>query len=166
MKLTHSRLLEVLSYDRSTGIFRWKVSLAPRGRVGAVAGAKSAAGRGRIEIRIDGELWLGHRLAWFYVNGTPPDGMLDHIDGNPSNNIFGNLRPATLTENNRNRAKLAGRTSEWKGVSWNKGKKRWCASLMKAGKHVFREYFRDEREAAEAYIFAALEHHGEFVRAH
>lgn len=166
MKLSHSRLLEVLSYDSDTGEFRWKVSLAPRGPKGAVAGSRSASGRGRIEIRIDGELWLGHRLAWFYVHGHLPDGMLDHIDGNPSNNRISNIRAASLTENNRNRAKLAGSSSEWKGVSWNKGKNKWCASLMKAGKHVFRGYFHDEREAAEAYIFAALEHHGEFVRAH
>lgn len=166
MKLTHARLTEVLSYDPATGEFRWKVCLAPRGPKGAVAGARSAAGRGRIEIRIDGELWLGHRLAWFYVHGAPPTDMIDHVDGNPSNNAIANIRAASLTENNRNRAKLEGAASRWKGVSWDKRRNMWAAQLQKAGKHVFREYHADERAAAEAYIFAALEHHGEFVRAH
>jgi hypothetical protein len=35
-------------------------------------------------IRIDGKGYLGHRLAWLYMHGHFPDGLLDHKTRNPS----------------------------------------------------------------------------------
>lgn len=162
--LTHSRLKEILNYNPETGVFTWKVRLAPRGPVGAIAGAYSAAGRGRLEIRIGGKLYLGHRLAWFYVYGDMPSGMLDHVDGNPSNNRIDNLRQATIQQNNQNRAKRDGLTSEWKGVSWSTQYGKWMVQVTKDRKHVHRSVHDDERDAAETYIFASLDHFGEYGR--
>ena len=40
--------------------------------------------------------------------GETPPSMIDHIDGNPSNNSISNLRPANDVENQRNRAGVRG----------------------------------------------------------
>ena len=46
-------------------------------------------------IRIDGKGYLGHRLAWLYMHGHFPDGLLDHKTRNPSSCRIADLRKAT-----------------------------------------------------------------------
>ena len=108
-KLTQLRLREVLSYDRATGVFTWKVTSSNRAQAGSVAGSK--AKWRYVEIRIDGELYLAHRLAWFYVRGRWPRADIDHRDTNKANNAFDNLRNASTTMNNQNIRKATVRSS-------------------------------------------------------
>jgi hypothetical protein len=95
--LTAEYLRQLLSYDPDTGLFRWRVQLGFRGKVGAVAGTTHS--KGYRQIRIDGRIYRAHRLAWLYIHGEWPSGGLDHIDGNPANNAIANLRPATQQQN-------------------------------------------------------------------
>lgn len=94
-KLKHNRLLEQLKYDPLTGVFTWLVT---RNRItqGDVAGSVSKEGY-RV-IRIDGEHHKAHRLAWFYVHGSWPSGIIDHKDGNKDNNKIKNLRDTSQAE--------------------------------------------------------------------
>jgi len=41
LEITHERLLELLSYDRDTGIWRWRANRRPRIKAGDVAGVIS-----------------------------------------------------------------------------------------------------------------------------
>ena len=44
-----------------------------------------------------------HRVVWFLCKGEDPgDFLIDHIDGNPSNNRIENLRKVTASQNSRN----------------------------------------------------------------
>lgn len=54
-------------------------------------------------IRVDGVLFKAHRLAWLYVRGCWPSGIVDHKDGNTANNRWSNLRDTTQMTNNHNR---------------------------------------------------------------
>jgi hypothetical protein len=90
--LNAARLRELMHYEPETG--RVVRRTATRGhRAGAVAGCTRRDGYQVISI--DGYRYLAHRLAWLYVHGAWPDGDLDHINANPSDNRIANLRAAT-----------------------------------------------------------------------
>lgn len=160
-QITVDRLREVLSYDAETGVFTWLRPTAYCIKVGQVAGARLQDGY--LRICVDGEKILAHRLAWFYVTGEWPAHLVDHINGVVNDNRFANLRKATPTESNFNR-KTWGK-SAYRGVSWAASHGKWGAHIQRSGVKAHLGFFADEREAAEAYLFAALEHHGEFARA-
>jgi hypothetical protein len=59
-------------------------------KAGDVAGVINEDGF--IEIMIDGEEYLAHRLVWMYVHGKFPDGEINHINGDKTDNRIENLR--------------------------------------------------------------------------
>lgn len=103
------------------------------------------------------------RLAWALHNGAwPPDDMfVDHINGIKADNRIVNLRLATPTQNQYNKAA----TSFYpKGVTWrNRLQKPWQAKIRVNGTRYHLGSFETMEEAAEAYRKAALEHHGDFA---
>lgn len=160
-KLTQARLHEFLNYDPDTGLFTWRMQRAYRFKIGDRAGT---SWNGYILIGVDGIRYKGHRLAWLYVHGEWPDGNLDHIDCDRSNNRIANLRLATRTQNGGNSRKSKRNTSGFKGVSWNKDTGRWMANIQFNARPTYLGLF-DTREAAHAaYCEAAQKHFGEFAR--
>lgn len=97
--INQKRLKEVLDYDPATGVFTWRVELNARGKVGDPAGCNSWGYR---VIRIDGRLYGAHRLVWLYVHGRWPDAMIDHVNGDRSDNRIENLREANSVQNAHN----------------------------------------------------------------
>ena len=115
--LTVDFLHQVLSYDKETGKFTWKVS---RGNVSAGTAAGVIA-EGRISIRVNGKIYRANRLAWFYVTGEWPNGEVDHIDGDSLNDKWTNLRDVSRQVNQQNQRKpLIRNESGLLGVSQNK----------------------------------------------
>lgn len=87
----------------------------------------------------------------------------DHRDGDGLNNQRNNIRPASSSQNNRNRCSALGSSSKYLGVSWKKYQKRWVAQIK--DKFVIHlGYFIHEIDAAKAYNKAAQKYHGEFAR--
>jgi hypothetical protein len=159
--LTASRLRQRLSYDPDTGEFTWIIP--PRGRsVGAIAGR--TAKDDYSQIQVDGRRYQAHRLAWLYVHGTFPEKIMDHIDGDRSNNRINNLRPATNSQNGANERMKSQNTSGYKGVSWFLNKW-WKAQISYRGKVIYLGHFDCPKEAHAAYMAAARKYHGEFARA-
>lgn len=129
--ITPDRLREVLAYDPDTGQFHWRVR--GRGkykRPGAHAGHYD----GRyVTMRVDGRKYYAHRLAWVYVHGVWPDGDIDHINEDKSDNRISNLRPASRSQNMLNVSRASERSqSGVRGVSPRRG--RWRATI--SGRHI------------------------------
>lgn len=98
--LTAERLREALHYDPETGRFIWRFRRNQYVDVGSVAGSDN--GNGHIQIRLDGGMYLAHRLAWLYMTGSFPEQEIDHRDGQRDNNAWVNLREVTHRENMQN----------------------------------------------------------------
>ena len=147
-----------LRYDAETGHFYW---LKNNKRAGY------KAPDGRVYIRISdatlpkAKLYLVHRLAWLYVTKDWPVGVVDHIDRNPNNNSFKNLRDVSMSVNQHNRSAGKNNTSGKKGVQWNNINKTWRAFLMVNYKRINVGSFKSFEAACEAYKQAELTHRGE-----
>ncbi|WP_432734726.1 HNH endonuclease [Ralstonia solanacearum] len=98
------------------------------------------------------------------IMGDRPGYDIDHADGNKLNNVRDNLRFASRSQNNMNARPREGCSSQFKGVAWLRGCKRWWAYINKDGKRTSLGYFIDETDAARAYNAAAKNLFGEFAR--
>ena len=160
MMVTYEHLKELLHYDPEMGLFTWKVSRGPIARPGVVAGSINKGGYHKINI--GGRKYSTHRLAWLYVIGQWPDGEIDHVNCNPLDNRFANLREADRFGNTRNTKKRRDNTSGYKGVGRKKG--RWVARIWAGGKRKHIGYFDTAEAAYAAYVAEADKQHGEFAR--
>ena len=153
--LTQVRLKDVVEYDSMTGIFvrREHIRRAP---AGSIVGTKRS--NGYLAMKIDGESYYLHRLAFLYVTGSMPSDNVDHINGDKSDNRFSNLRPATVSQNSMNRPKQTNNTSGYKGVLWDKSKEKWKAQI----KSRFIGYYNTAEAAHQAYIKVAEREFGEY----
>lgn len=87
----------------------------------------------------------------------------DHINGDKLDNRRSNLRVCTQGQNNRNSVARATNKSGFKGVSWKKSAKKWCAQIM-ADRVIHIGVFKDKEYAAYLYDQYALQLHGDFAR--
>lgn len=83
--------------------------------------------------------------------------LTDHINHNGLDNQRANLRPATDAENRHNSRPVVGTSSQFKGVTWHRGVRKWQAQIGAAGKCRYLGCFASEEDAALAYNEAALE---------
>ena len=128
---------------------------------GSTAG--TALSSGYVQIMVDGEKYLAHRLAWFYETGLWPNEQIDHQNTDKSDNAFSNLRLASAGQNRWNTKGKSG-LSVWKGVTYDPGRKKaWKLSFRIPNGRVIQARFLHEKEAAEEWMFLALAHHGEFA---
>lgn len=157
--LTQNRLIELLDYNASTGIFMWRRS-GP-GRWGSLLAGRVNPRRGYLQISIDYKKYYTHRLAWLYTFGVMPE-EIDHINGDRLDNRIENLRPATRKQNSRNRVRPQNNKSGVKGV-YRSSPNTWRAQIKVDGKQIVLGWFRDLGAARAAYLAAAKEHFGEFA---
>ena len=94
---------------------------------------------------------LMHRL----ILGITSELQCDHINGDGLDNRRSNLRIATNTQNQMNRQKQPRCTSQFKGVCWDKSRKKWVALIMVNQKHIHLGRYNEEIDAAKAYDAAA-----------
>lgn len=93
----------------------------------------------------------------------PPGMVVDHINGDTLDNQRKNLRICTIGENNRNSQVEKNRTG-YKGVSWNKGGKKWMVQIAPNRTKMYLGCFTDPQKAAMAYNEAAKKYFGEFAK--
>jgi len=150
-ELTPELLREHLHYDPLIGSFTW---LLPHKniKVGDRAGHLSKGEQGGyIFIGLFKTVYGAHRLAWLYVYGKWPEGVIDHYDRDRANNRIANLRDATRIVNARNLAgAYATSTSKVLGVYWSKRERRWYASISVGPKRKYLGSFKSIADARAA----------------
>jgi len=122
-----SNLKEIFYYDETSPSFlRWNIEVRAgknyniiRANKGDVAGSKDNLNYFKVKY---GKIYERvHRVIWQLFFGKIPDGfIIDHVDGNPSNNNVQNLALKTIAENTRNSKKNSRNTSGYVGVSYLK----------------------------------------------
>ncbi len=164
---TQARIQELLHYCPTTGEFRWKSRqgntrhdrMFNSKHAGDIAGRLNE--RGYYVIPIDGEKFQAHRLAWVYVTGQQPTGIVDHGNGETADNRWSNLRLATPTQNRANSA--ANNSTGLKGVKRHHNK--FLAYAGPFGTNRYLGSFDTAEEAHQAYQRRALELYGEYASA-
>jgi len=137
--LTQKQLKAVLHYDPDTGVFTWTKSFAGHRQKGKQAGSLGPKySKGNLvykqrNIKINGKIYLASRLAWLYMTGefpTFPTNEIDHINHNPMDNSWTNLRAVNKKMNARNRSLNTNNKSGITGVFWNKNDRRRTVARM------------------------------------
>lgn len=90
---------------------------------------------------------------------------VDHVNGDTLDNRVANLRIATIVQNAQNSRMPSRNKSGYKGVCWNKEKRKWESQIRVNGRHVHLGYFTDPKIAHDAYRAAAVRCFVEFARA-
>lgn len=156
--LTQEYLKSILEYNPETGDF---IRLKSKGghMEGSIAGAKDSLGY--IRISIDSKLYLAHRLAFLFMDGKLPESNVDHIDGNPSNNSWSNLRLCTQKQNVWNQT---GHGKFYKNVYFTRGGRNrpFNVKIEINGNVRSFGYYRTAEEADEVASLIRDMIHGEF----
>ena len=152
---------QAVEYDPETGYFYAK-KWSPRVPVGGRLGGRA---HGYLTLTLAGKMYYAHRIAWLCVHGKWPDGVIDHINGDPMDNRIANLRdvPQRTNVQNRRRADRDNRTG-WLGVTYKPDRKRkFVAQIVINKKTVILGGFDTPEEAHQAYLAKKREVHPGFL---
>ena len=117
--------------------------------------------RGYVRGRVNGKNINQH----LFIMGNPPEKMvIDHINGIKFDNRRENLQFVTKSQNSQNKAKRAGSTSKYIGVSWFAKMKKWYSQSKYNSSNINLGYFNVEEHAAIAYDKFTLFHYGQQAR--
>ena len=157
MTLTAEQLKKTLDYDQNTGLFVWKIRPSKAVKMGDIAGCVEKR-IGYVTIGIEKRIYKAHRLAWLYVYGEWPKGLIDHVNGNKADNKIANLRDVFADGNSQNVRKPNRRNkSGFMGVIWYQNK--WRASMSVNGKSKWLGDYSTPEEAHKVYIEAKRKYH-------
>lgn len=154
---TKDQLTRLLKYDPETGVFRWRLFMGGNApAANEIAGSLSE--KGYVVICHKRKSYKAHRLAWLYVFGQIPDGEIDHINNKKNDNRIANLRCVTRAINQQNISAPQGK-NKYRGVSFDKRKKRFLAQIAVNKTHHKLGYFDSAEEALDVYLKARRELH-------
>ena len=145
-------VIKHLHYEADTGLF-YRQRVMRGGRKGRPAGSKTYdyyTGEPKaIRIAIGCVPFMAHRLAWLIMTGDDPGPLtVDHVNRQPFDNRFCNLRLADHSLQMRNRDGYG--ASSCKGISYCPYHNKWRArSSFDTGK-IHLGYFDSEEAAAAA----------------
>lgn len=104
-----------------------------------------AGKHGRRRVCVAKRLYYVHRVVWKLVHGVEPDGIVDHIDGDPSNNKIENLRLVSASVNSRNKVSSIRSKSGYRGVYHRDG--RYMAAAKIDGAFIILGWFDNPEQA-------------------
>jgi len=137
------------------GTLRWKIPKQGRSKGGLAFTTRSGRERKYLCGMFAGVRLLAHRVVWALTYDEWPDGWLDHIDGDTTNNRPENLRIADPKLSNHNRR--YGRCP-YVGVYYYRGG--YVAQIQHAGRHQYLGRFKTAEEAAKVRDARAKELYG------
>jgi hypothetical protein len=148
---SRERLIELYDYSPESGDF-YRRHDAQGFKAGSIAGKPQKHRAPYKVLRIDRVLYLCHRLAWLYVHGVPPVGLIDHINGDGLDNRIDNLRVVSNKQNIQASQKpFSTNTSGFRGVSYSNRDKCWRAGIHVDGRRRHLGHFDTPEAASAAY---------------
>lgn len=149
-KININEIFERLGYIKETGQIFWKKPLRKKSLINKIINRIS--NNGYVIVKIYNTRIQIHRIVWLFENGTWPNGVIDHVDGNKLNNKYNNLRVVTMRTNSQNRKEH--RNGNLLGAHKNtkSNKNQWASRIQINGKSIYLGSFRTQVEAHNAYI--------------
>ena len=163
-KFTAEEVRELLDYEPTTGSLTWKArdrkwfkndgawKAFNTSFAGRIVRSKNSSGYLRVNIK--GTHVLAHRIVWLHQTGCWPEKYIDHINHNPADNSWSNLREVSHTENHQNQSRRSDNTSGITGVSLRAGTNRWTARIKTGGKYLSLGSFERKEDAVMARMSA------------
>ena len=136
-------------YDYQDGKLFWKVNKGT-----AKIGDEVGYFTGRyFATKLNGKRQQVSRLIYMYHHGNMPE-IVDHINGNTSDNRIENLREATALGNNHNRSIAKNNKSGIKGVFFSNQMNKWKTQITINYKQIHLGYY-DDKDLAELVVSEA-----------
>lgn len=102
---------------------------------------------------------LMHRL----ITGAKRGQVVDHLNGNKSDNRRANLRICSYSENSHNKTRRGKLKNKLRGVSWSKSSYLWRAGISKNGVK-YCKFFKTKEQTIAYYNKMAIELYGQFAQ--
>jgi|AntAceMinimDraft_13_1070369.scaffolds.fasta_scaffold37204_2 hypothetical protein len=134
-----------LEYNPDNGLFKWINNKGKHNKDWFAGTQKKNA----LHIQHKKSKYLAHRIAFYLMTGSCP-ALIDHINQNPFDNRFVNLRPASRSLNALN-------SSKRKGVDFHKHTGKWRARIRYRNLRTELGQYATEQEAVEVYLKAKEE---------
>lgn len=154
-----------VSYDPETGIVTRRVKSVFHKRWDGTE-VKGSKTRGYVMFYIGKKRFWAHRVAFLFMTGDWPAGVVDHINRDKSDNRWVNMRVCTQAQNSCNRSVQSNNTSGVRGVSRVPGKDKWVAVIKFNRRTHYIGQFNSIEEASAARRKAAERFYGEFLGQH
>lgn len=110
-------LRALFKYDPITGSLTWK-ERPPTTRANKTHNSRDAGHQvgaidtwGHRQVRVNGRLTAVHRVIWKMMTGEDPVDQIDHINGEPDDNRWENMRQADSQQNSWNKGLNGNSTS-------------------------------------------------------
>jgi hypothetical protein len=147
-----SELLHLFELNETTGTLLWKNPRARNKKPGDKAGCVVIMGRNRyIVVNIRKRLYLAHRIVWvMYFGNLGDDQLIDHRNRDGEDNRPSNLRLADHRLNALNSRQRLDNSSGVPGVTYDRNRRKWMASIMIKGKRHYLGRFESLEDAAAA----------------
>jgi hypothetical protein len=158
-------LHECLDYDEATGVLTWRRRPSEHFVDERIWKTWNTRFAGKAAATDNGNGYLGlhvtyagvqyklfvHCVAFALAQDRWPEHEIDHDKGATTDNRLTELREATRCENAQNTRRHSDNTSGVPGVSWDKERGKWAASLMAERRYYHLGRYPDLETAATAY---------------
>mgnify|MGYP003630913526 FL=1 len=142
-------------YCPDTGKFYSKKSIPRHKKSGDEVGFLNS--NGYVMLSFEGKQVRAHRAAWLMSYGEVPDGQIDHINGEKTDNRIKNLRVVTNQENQMNKRVQSNNRGGTQGVYWDKARRKYQAHLVVDGVKKALGRYDDWHEAVYAHWYAKVD---------
>jgi hypothetical protein len=157
-KITKELLHQLFRYE--DGKLFW-IKSPNNQRINVEAGWNTKLGYRHVYVK--GKTYRSYHIIYMMFHGHLPR-LIDHIDGNPSNNKIENLREASTMQNCWNQKNRVTNTSGIKGISWSDRYQAWMARCMVNYKSHFLGRHKNLEDAVKVLKEFRTKAHGEFAR--
>ena len=99
-----------------------------------------------------------HRVIWAMIHGQWPEGQIDHINHNITDNRIDNLRVVSGQENRRNGPMPTNNTSGHVGVTWHNKANKWQAQIGVKGVSKYLGCYLNIQDAVKARDAASVKY--------